>query len=354
MLINNKNRDKENGDNANISIKNKLLNRMIAFALIMAFAITILISGCNREEKGPSAQRQSGESEGESGKIPGELTEMEQGIEKIIKALNGPSAPETEKEESGKKGAEEEKQGSSDQTKKQDTEKEDGAKSEDKQSDQGKQQGQQGQEGQGKQQQTQQTETGAKKPQEKDPWQEVTPIINKMHFTWNSYMPEAVQKGASQEIINGFSSSLNGLTNSIISKNKNYTLISANNLYGNITGLFSLYKKQNVSEVKRLKYFTRNVVLSAMNSDWTQAETNINNLKSVWGFLKNMLGEENKKAASKLDFSITELEKVIKEKNQPLTDIKGVITLSNIEEVDKNLEKASSQSSGQGKEKSSK
>ena len=332
----------------------------IIVLLVVLLAIILFITGCRGKKEGPSAERQSAESENESSDNPKELEELEQDIESIIRALDGPTAS-TEKEEdtskksdrkestnksnTGSTGSDSGDGGSSDGEKKSG---EDGAeKDKDKKDNEKNQQSQGSTQSNGGQNQQMGTET--QKPTVKDPWQEITPVINKMHFTWNAYAPKAAQKGATQEMLNAFSSSLNGLTNSIVSKNKNLTLISANNCYGSITKLFSIYKKQNVSEVKRLKYYTRNAILSSINSDWTQAGTNITDLKTIWGFLKNMLGEENKKASDTLDFSILELEKVIKEKNQPLTDIKGRITLSNIEEVDKNLKKSSDQSSDQKK-----
>jgi hypothetical protein len=63
-------------------------------------------------------------------------------------------------------------------------------------------------------------------------------------------------------------------------------------------------------------------------------------LKSAWSAVKTTL-EEQENEAIKLDLSITELEKVVKEENADLIEIKGKITLTNIEALQKLLQEKS-------------
>lgn len=338
---------------SNNNITTKYLKYTIVRLLVPIIIIATFLCACGNKEEDPSTKRQSNESgkeADESSEIPKELYDLEDNIEKIIKILGGPSveqqedtSPEQKPQDNNSSSNETTKddKGEESDTKKESTKnesenktnKEEESKSKDK-SDSGGDKGDS---------ENQSDDTKSKDTSKKDSWSEISPIINGMHFTWNSYAPEASKKGASHEIINAFSSSLNGLTNSIVSKNVNFTLVSANNCYGDITKLFSIYKKQNISEVKKLKYHTRNVVLSSVSGDWNQANNNINDLKTIWSFVENSLGEENKKLASTLNFSIMELEKVVKEENQPLSNIKASITLFNIEEIDKKLKDSSKQ-----------
>ena len=84
----------------------------------------------------------------------------------------------------------------------------------------------------------------------------------------------------------------------------------------NVTAILLNYtqfiKKPNISEVKKLKYYTRNIILGSMKNDWSQADENMEHVKTLWDLLKNNLTENNeeyKEPSGTLDFSIKEFEK---------------------------------------------
>jgi len=164
-------------------------------------------------------------------------------------------------------------------------------------------------------------------------------MINELHYRWNSYMPMAVKKGANQKLVDDFSSALNSLTNTIISKNRTNTLMAASNIYSYIPDLYSLYKLPVSPEIKRIRYYTRNAMLNAMINDWEQADLDIDKLKSLWALYKNAIPKEQQDDASRLDFSVYELEKVIISRDPPLCDIKGRVAMSNIIALEKAMEK---------------
>ena len=346
--------------------------------LLIIITTVILSTGCNgnkSKDQGPSAERQSAKTEKQSGEgkdsetsgeIPMELEKLEKDIEEIMKILNGPVAASEEEKDKGSeqqdKGKSESKQDDSGKGKEENQDKESEQEDRKKQEDDQEKGGEQGNEqenkeqkdqkqGQGEEkdqqkhegqqenkgQQEQGKENEAQQPDEKNPWQDITPVIDKLHFTWNSYEPKAAKIEDSQDKLSAFSDALNELTNSIQSKNKTSTLVNANKCYGEIAKLYSIYKKPNVSEVKKLKYYTRNVILSSMENDRTSVDENMEQIKAIWDVLKSNLSEDNKEASDTLDFSIKELEKVIKEEKQNLVDLKGRIVLTNIEDIDKKL-----------------
>ncbi|HHV95744.1 MAG TPA: hypothetical protein GXX37_04605 [Clostridiaceae bacterium] len=363
----------------------------ICVIFILILTAIVFSAGCNgnkSKNQDPSAERQSAETQQQqqnegkdsqsSTEIPMELEKLEKDIEEIIKILNGPSADsEEETEEKDKKS---EQQNADETGSKQDESGKEEKKSQDKESEQkngenkengeendqnsgGEQEGDQKQqdskEGQDKEEQKEEKNqqnqkdqqedksqqeqgkgTRAQQPDKKDPWQDITPVIDKLHFTWNSYEPKAAKVEDSHDKLNTFSDSLNNLTNSVNSKDKLSTLVNANKCYGDIAELYSIYKKPNISEVKKLKYYTRNIILGSMKNDWSQADENMEHVKTLWDLLKNNLTENNeeyKEPSGTLDFSIKEFEKVVNEKNQDLVDLKGRIVLANIEIIDKKL-----------------
>lgn len=289
--------------------------------LTIAVIITIFMPGCGQssQKPAPQPQPQQMQSEQQGGKVPDQLKEIEGSIESIIKAMNGPAIGAKDE---GDKGGKPAGQGGGQQGGQQG----------------GPQSGQQGGQQQGQ---------AVQQPKQPDTWDKVAPIVNKMHYAWNNYMPQAVKEGANRSLIDNFENALNGLTNSVISKNHDHTLMAANNLYQYIPDFYSLYRMQTSPEIKRIRYYTRDAVLNAMISNWSQAESDINSLKSSWSLYKNAVSKDHQDSANKLDFSIYQLERVVKEKNQPLTDIKGRVALSNIESMEKSMEDQSKHK-GQG------
>ncbi len=343
--------------NSNLTVVSFLkFTRLILIILFIA-SVIFFISSCSKEKKNSSPEGQSLGKEEQSEKIPDELKEIEENIEKIVNSLDGPAVGIRKEENKdsaqgvqGDKGKDtEKKEGETNRESEKKDEKGNAGEQEEKDEMKGEGEGEgetSKKETSGNEGKSTSEDTGGK-TQQKDPWEEITPIINKMHYTWNSYMPQAMKKGANQKVLDDFSNALNSLTSTIITKNKTNTLLAANYLYAYIPDLFSLYRTKSPSEIKRLRYYARNAILNSLTANWTQAELDIDNLESTWMVLRNVLNIENQDTINKLDLSITELDKVVGAKSQPLTDIKGRIALANIEEIEKSLEDTGGEMSSQ-------
>jgi len=159
-------------------------------------------------------------------------------------------------------------------------------------------------------------------------------------------MPLAIKKGANKDLVNNFGNKLNDFSSTVVSKNKMKTLIAANQLYAYIPDLYLLFKPKLPPEIKRVRYYSRSAILNSLNANWTQANSDIGNLKSIWAMYKTSLNKDQQDIANKLDLSIYEMEKVIKGKNQPLVKIKGKVEFSNIEALEKAIEGESGGQSG--------
>ncbi len=285
---------------------NQLFSKKFIIPLIV---FTFLLPSCSKQSaQKPAPQQESAQTEQQQDKIPDQLKALEDNIEKVIKMLDGPAVT---KQEGDSKG------GAQKNTPK-------------PQQEQNKPQGTQDQQG-----------TQQKQAQQPDPWEGVTSLVNTMHYEWNSYMPSAAKSGVSKAVIENFSTALNGLTTAVISKNKINSLVASNSLYASIPDFYALYRTKVSPEIKRIRYYIRSAVLNSVTGNWNQADTDINNLKATWSLYKNAVSKDQQEIAGKLDFSIFELEKVIKEKNQILSDIKGRVALSNIEAMEKSLEESS-------------
>ncbi|KNY24799.1 hypothetical protein [Pseudobacteroides cellulosolvens] len=319
--------------------------------LIRIFAVSLIISlpitGCGSKNNGQTGQQQSAQNGQNNEEVPKQLTDIEESIESIITALKGPSVP---KDDEGSKNTanpnEEDKEKNSPTDESGNKNNQEGDKKSGEGSDQG---------GESKDSESpspaqntpspKEGDTGNKpqsspgKSPQQDPWTKITPLVNRLHYQWNELRPDASSKGASRELTDNFSNSLNNLTNTIITKNKEGTLMASNKLYSYIPDILYLYKSKTSPELKRVKYYTRDAVLNSLTPNWSVAEADITSLKSSLSTFKNTTDKKLNEDVSKLDYSISELEKVIKDKNQPLIDIKGRVVLTNINALEKASEK---------------
>ena len=311
----------------NKQIYKKLLKSIIILAVSMVILNT---SGCSLINRIFSPQQENPGSE-QAEKIPKELEEMESGIESIFRTLGAPATGEDEKE--GQDGQGQSNQGQSKQAQSSSGQ-EDSKQSNDSQGEKTQGQEKQGQENQGGQQGQQQKQEGA------NPWKKVSLEIDGLHSKWNNYLPQAVEKRVDSKVIDGFSNSLNDLTNIIEGKNKTNTLLSANLVYSSIPDFYSLYKVQYAGEIKRMVYYARSCVLYSSTGAWTEVDIFMKDLKATWTLLKAALDKEQLKSTNKLDLAIYELEKVVEEKDPQLVNIKGRLTLTNIQELEKEIKES--------------
>ena len=259
----------------------------------------ILLTGCQSSSQG-SAQSEPSQSSSEPEKVPADLAGLENNIEAVVKMLGGPAVQIKQGSESSQSG----QSSSSRQT------------------------------------------SGPSASSQQDPTEQIVPIVEDMHYQWNNLMPEAIQKGANNDLVNHFDSALNNLSSTVKSKNQTEIMMAANRLYAYIPDLYSLFQTKSSPQIKRMRYYSRGVILNASAADWDQADADMNSLKSVWALYKNSLSKDQQDLANKLDLSIYELEKVVKERNQTLVGIKGKIELSNTQALEEAAENKSGGESG--------
>lgn len=293
------------------TLRTKVLS--LASCLIIFFS---LLPGCTIWSK---LSGQPGQQQEQTDEVPKQMEKLETAIEDIFLALNGPSLGSEKKEDNGEANK--------------------GQKLDQGQENQGQDQ-QKTQQQDGQQQKTQQGQQGQQANQQtKNPWQEVDQAVKELHLNWNEYMPEITKKGGSKELLDGFSNALNNLTKIAESKERAGTLLGANQVYGHISGIYSLYKTKEPPELKRISYYTRNTVLDSLTGDWSKAQSDLEEVKNRWSLVKNSINQDQQEDSAKLDLSIYELEKVVKQNNKELAEIKGSITLMNIQDLEKAIAK---------------
>lgn len=327
----------------------KLMPKLSKIVLIAVAVNLLMFCGCSKNKKNEEQQAKQMKTTEKSDKVPEDLENLESGIEKIFESLDAPSV--SLKDEKSQSQSHDNNQKNNQTPNPQETSqggKQEGGQQGDQQNQEKGQKQDQGSEG-SQQQKTPQPTNNMQSNQNttnpsKDTWQEISSTINKLHYQWNGYLPSATKKNANRQLIDNFDNALNALTSTIQTKDKNKTLLAANNLYSYVPDFYMLYKTESSPEIKRIRYYARNIVLNSNILNFEQADKDIISIKATWAIYKNTIAQENQDLSSKLDYSIYELEKVVAEKNQPLIDIKGRITISNT----KSLEKAAKDGQDRG------
>jgi len=323
------------------------LYRKLCFAISVIFIFSLF--GCNKSNKSDT-QKLSAQSSPSTEKVPDQLKDIEKGIEKIFKALDGPVGLNMEEEDKGSKGSSKEKQGSQGSQKESPKPK----PSDSKQGQDSKASSEGSEGGGGGKSDSKQSETSDKskqgneeaskqsqQPAKTDPWQEVSKSIQELHTYWDEYAPKSMRDGASKDMTDGFGNALNELTMISMKKDGITTMIATNQLYGSLTDFYYLYKTQVSPEVKKVKFYARDCIISAMKLNWFQTDADIKNLKSSFNVFKRSLDDKMKDKGTKIENSIYELEKVEKERNKELTDIKGRLVLKGTMNLEKEMDESS-------------
>lgn len=296
-------------------------NKIIIIFAIMLTAFT----GCS----GNSANSQQSRHEQISfekniKEAPKDLEKIEESIEKIFLALEGP-ASNVEKDKDTK-----------DLKDKEDKKEEKSENNQDNGKEEKKGEGEEEKNNQDKDEdENEKRKKEESKNNQQNDWKNADSIINDLHYQWNNFTSSAMEINAPRELIDNFSVSLNNLTNMILKRDRLNSLMAANNLYSYIPDLYLLFDTPYSPEIKRLRHYTRSVMLNALTENWEDSEKDLKNLKASWAFYKTSIQKDRPERTNKLDHSIHELEMVVNEKNKSLSGIKGRVTLNNIDVLEK-------------------
>ncbi|SNX55094.1 hypothetical protein [Thermoanaerobacterium sp. RBIITD] len=176
-----------------------------------------------------------------------------------------------------------------------------------------------------------------KEPPEKKSWNTIDKTVKDIHTNWNVLIPTATKAGANSNLINNVSTAINTLTTNSNNKSINDTLIAANNVYKYIPDIETLFKAELTPDIKRLRYYNRDIAFNASTGKWDIAKKDIADLNTTWKTLKVKLTNEAKSSADKFDAGLAELEKSVNSKDSTITKVKSDVLETDI----KSLEKAS-------------
>jgi hypothetical protein len=202
-----------------------------------------------------------------------------------------------------------------------------------KEEEQKKSEGQKEGQGGNKQQRSPQSKTTTPQPN----WPKLEKDIAKIHEQWNGFQSEAIKSGATLEMVNNFSATLNKLTMTLTRQELYEGLLTVNDLYGKTVDFEQLFKTKSPPDAKKILYYGRMATYKILNNDDTGAKEAIDSALMAWETVKPQVKDTTQ--AGKVEFALKELNQAIKEKDPNLIKIKAQIGEKNVQDVIKSMEK---------------
>jgi len=136
-------------------------------------------------------------------------------------------------------------------------------------------------------------------------WDKISADVTDIAEAWKSYQPQAGKDGASQEIQDAMMSAIAQLQTASEAKDSAATMQASNDVSAAVVEMFALYHPKVPAEIGRLDVLERQVILDVAAKDYTAAETNFANTKSVWEKVKPSVLEHNgKEVAAEFETSL--------------------------------------------------
>jgi hypothetical protein len=200
----------------------------------------------------------------------------------------------------------------------------------------GEQQSQEQQNTQPGQQQGQQTQQPQQTPQpipEPD-WSKLESMAETLNEQWNSFEPAAKSDGAMSETMKRFEEQLISLTEQIMARNEEKTLVAANSLYSYYPDFLKLYFHNQPPEIKELRGLTRQIILYGQQDKWREVKPLMEQMKKSWQEARTKMKKPDKALNKRIDAALNDFYFVVSEKKINMAKIKGNILIKNLDQVE--------------------
>lgn len=298
----------------------RLIKSTFVFIIVIMF-----FTGCN------ILRPESSKEEENKKNPPKPLTQMEQDTDKIIQDLEETrdKRAKLEREQQHPSKEQPRQTAQQEQQQEQQSQQEKGQEQKDQQGE-SEQQGQK----QGQQEQQKQEPKQTQPPIPVPNWSELEDMSETLHESWNAYEPKAKADGAMSETMKSFEDQLIVLTEQIIARNEEKTLIAANSLYSHYPEFLKLYSHNQPPEVKEVRSLTRQILLYGQQDKWEETKPLLDQMKKAWQEAKTKMKKQDKELNSKIEAAMHDFNYVITEKKINLARIKGKILIKNLEQVE--------------------
>ncbi|MBU5439679.1 hypothetical protein KQI42_16815 [Tissierella sp. MSJ-40] len=153
-------------------------------------------------------------------------------------------------------------------------------------------------------------------------WADVNEKLSLIEKEWGIYKPIAEEKKVSKKEIDTFDKDLISLRSTIEDKKPYEASLAANKVYLNAVNFMDLYEAKVLTDLERMEYYGRQVVITAKYDDWERAKKESELTIDTWNKIKKQYEDINLNHARSLSDTLNQLLESTR-----IQDIKKVDTL---------------------------
>lgn len=149
--------------------------------------------------------------------------------------------------------------------------------------------------------------------------------------------PILTKDSVSTDIISGMESTIAKLENAVDAKQSYEARVQANQISNYIPDVADYYTTTIPTNIGRLDYLGREILLDAENSDWTSAASNCQTASSLWNGLKAQMSSSYKTDIDTFQSNLDNLKSAIDKKDSAETAKQADALLENIDTLEKDF-----------------
>lgn len=166
-------------------------------------------------------------------------------------------------------------------------------------------------------------------------WTAAQSKVNNMKTNFSNLKPMLVSASVEANTIDKLSSAINGLENAINAKKSYDSRVQANQVSKYIPDVYDYYTVTIPTDVSRLDYLGREIILNVENSDWSSASGNYKNASILWDTLKvKMNSTTYKKDINSFQSNMNALKAAIDKKDSTETTSQANAFLENVDTLE--------------------
>lgn len=169
-------------------------------------------------------------------------------------------------------------------------------------------------------------------------WDDINTKISTLHEMWNDLEPKLSEANVSKTALTDFDNALNQLTIAGTNNQHMETLIQANAATGQFGEFMKASKEKAQPPLFFIKYYTREIILTAANNNYAKANEHFQALRSQVDTLGIELAEKNvKDQIAMLKAAVDDLESVLRVQDLDLLKVKASIIVKDITSLKEKL-----------------
>lgn len=150
-------------------------------------------------------------------------------------------------------------------------------------------------------------------------WQKAKDKVNIINTNMSELMPYVQQAMVPNHLIADIQHAIKRLEENVAQKNSLQALFDANQITRYIPDLLDYFKVVIPTDVSRLDYLGRQIILNVEGKDWTAANDNYMTSNKIWGRLKSELNAKYSNDISNMDQILSALQDSISRKEYQAT-----------------------------------